>query len=124
MAIFDSNSASEREKFEKFLAAPEGQYFVMEHDGETLGCGGYTVDPEPGVATLVWGMIRKDSKGQGLGRFLLMFRLREIGKMGGIDRVRLETSRPAAKFFEDQGFKVVGAANGRVEMVKRLSVCS
>jgi N-acetylglutamate synthase-like GNAT family acetyltransferase len=123
LSIFDSNRAAGRAGFEKFLEAPEGPYFVMEHDGGIVGCGGYTVDAESRLATLVWGMIRRDSHGQGLGRFLLMFRLREIGKLGGIERVRLETSQPAAKFFEGQGFKIVGPVNEGVEMVKKLTVC-
>jgi hypothetical protein len=124
LAIFDSDSAAERDGFEKFLQNPNGPYFVMEHDGSAVGCGGYRVESEPGLATLVWGMIRSDAKGQGLGRFLLMFRLREIGKVGGIERVRVEASPGDAKFFEGQGFKVLGAVNGRVEMVKKLIVCS
>lgn len=124
LAVFDSNSAPDRLKFEDFLQSPEGPYFVMEHDGEIIGCGGYVLEPDQPVASLVWGMIRRDSHGQGLGRFLLMYRLREISKSGRIDRVRLETSPPVAKFFEGQGFRIVGEVNDRVEMVKKLTVCS
>ena len=124
LAIFDSIPGRDRVKVEEFLRDPNGPYFVMEHDGEVLGCGGFVVEPDPGLAGLVWGMIRRDSHRQGLGRFLLMFRLREIGELGGIDRVRLETSATAAKLFEGQGFRVVGAVGNQVEMVKKLTVCS
>ena len=96
----------------------------MEHEGGIVGCGGYVTGTETGAAMLVWGMIRPDLQGQGLERFLLMYRLREIGKLEGIERVRVETSQEEAKFFEGQGFRLAGAANGRVEMVKKLAVCS
>jgi len=126
LAIYDSNAASpeDRKKFEAFLSNPDGPFFVMEHDGRILGCGGFTTSAEPGIATLVWGMVRSEAQGQGLGRYLLMYRLREIGKLPGIQRVRLLTSRPAARFFEGQGFKVAGEVDGQVEMVKKLTVCA
>jgi N-acetylglutamate synthase-like GNAT family acetyltransferase len=124
LAIFDSPSPSERARFDEFLKAPDGPYFVMEHDGAVVGCGGYTVGPEPDVATLVWGIIRNDLRRQGLGRFLLMFRLREIGKAGSIQRVLVETSQDTAKFYESQGFKVAGETDGRVVLVKKLTVCA
>jgi N-acetylglutamate synthase-like GNAT family acetyltransferase len=129
LQVFDSNvpgflNAARRVDFEAFLAHLPGPYFVMEHEGRVLGCGGYTVAPESGHCELVWGMIRNDAQRLGLGRLLLMFRLREVGKVGGIHSVRAETTRQAARFFEGQGFKMAGAAEDRVEMVKKLTVCA
>jgi N-acetylglutamate synthase-like GNAT family acetyltransferase len=129
LKIFDSNApniftAEDRGEFETFLSQAPAAYFVMEHDNALVGCGGYRMEAEPGVATLVWGMVRRDSQKMGLGRFLLMYRLREIGKSDGIERVRLETPQASAAFFEGQGFKTVSTAQGRVEMVKRLTVCA
>jgi N-acetylglutamate synthase-like GNAT family acetyltransferase len=129
LQVFDSNvpaflNAASRVDFETFLDHPPGPYFVMEHDGRVLGCGGYKVTPESGHGELVWGMIRNDAQRLGLGRLLLMFRLREVGKVGGIHSVRAETSRQAARFFEGQGFKMAGAVENRVEMVKKLTVCA
>ena len=129
LKIFDSNaphafSPDSRARFENFLDQAGATYFVMEHDGAVIGCGGFRIGPEPGLATLAWGMVRQDSQKLGLGRFLLMYRLREIGKPGGIERVRLETPQQSAAFFEGQGFKVVSMAHGRVEMVKKLTVCA
>jgi N-acetylglutamate synthase-like GNAT family acetyltransferase len=124
LEIFDSNFPREtRGQFERFLQQSPATYFVMEHEGALLACGGYHLDAVQGLATLVWGMVRRDSQKMGLGRYLLMYRLREIGKAGGIDRVRLQTSPESAKFFEAQGFKVVNAANHRVELLKKLTVC-
>ena len=135
LAIFDSNSPrffapAERQQIETFLDRPDCPYLVMELDGAIVACGGYALDAEQTVASLVWGMVRADSQKLGLGRFLLLFRLREIGRLGGVQMVRLDTSQHSAAFFEKQGFKVVGVvpdgyAPGldRVEMVKKLIVC-
>jgi N-acetylglutamate synthase-like GNAT family acetyltransferase len=69
------------------------------------------------VAELRWGMVRKDLRGNGLGRFLLMYRLREIGK-AGVNMVRVADAG-AAGFFEKQGFRV--GADGA--LWKKLAVC-
>jgi len=60
-----------------------------------------------------------------LGRYLLLFRLREITKAGGIQMVHLDAPQHSAQFYEKQGFKVTGIASGldRVEMVMKLAVC-
>ncbi len=135
LALFDSNvpeffDPAERAGFESFLDRPDCRYLAMEHDGAIVGCGGYALDTEAGLASLVWGMVRRDSHKLGLGRFLLLFRLREIGKAGGIRMVRLDTSQHAAPFFRKQGFKDTGmVANGyapgfdRIEMAMKLVVC-
>jgi len=124
--IFDSNSFSPgaRLQFAQFLDQAPTTYFVLEYQGELLGCGGYQVDPEPGLATLLWGVVRRESEKLGLDRFLLMYRLREIGKCAGIERVRVETPQESVAFFEHQGFKVTGVTGNQVEMVKRLIVCA
>jgi N-acetylglutamate synthase-like GNAT family acetyltransferase len=122
--IFDSNFPREtRGQFERFLEQSPATYFVMEHEGALLACGGYHLDAHQGLATLVWGMVRRSSQKMGLGRYLLMYRLREIGKEGGIDRVCLQTPPESAKFFEGQGFKVASVANGSVGLLKKLTVC-
>lgn len=116
LSIFDSNfEAGQRPEFERFLDRREGPYFVMEHEGAIVGCGGYL------GANLVRGMIRRDFQRLGLGRFLLMYRLR---KLEGIQMVRLETPRSAVPFFEKQGFRVVSDCSDGVEMVKKMNVCA
>ena len=135
LAAFDSNTPrffdpTERRDFETFLDAPFCPYFVMEHDGAIVGCGGYAIEEGASQASLIWGMVRNDLHKRGLGRFLVMFRLREITKANGVHHVRLSTSQHTAPFFEKQGFKVAGIekdgyASGmdRVEMRMKLSVC-
>ena len=128
LAVFDSNSpdffqSEERREFGEFLDGPNGSYFVMEHEGAIVGCGGYFITEERALARLVWGMVRRDLQRQGLGRFLLLFRLREITKAGGVERVRLDTPQRSAAFFERQGLKPVAGGPDRVEMMMKLAVC-
>lgn len=128
LQILDSNipdffSPDVAPKFVKFLESAGSTYFVMEHGGMLVGCGGYELGGETGRANLVWGMVRRECQKMGLGRFLLMYRLREIGKIGGIDNVHLDAPARTASFFAGQGFKVASPGAEWVGMVKRLTVC-
>jgi N-acetylglutamate synthase-like GNAT family acetyltransferase len=128
LAVFDSNSpryldASARRDFEEFLDQQGCPYFVMEHDGAIVGCGGFSIEPQQALARLLWGMIRFDSHKLGLGRYLLLFRLREITKAGGVQTVHLDAPQQSATFYEKQGFKVIGSGMNRVQMVMKLVVC-
>ena len=112
------------------LLQPEEQEVLRRTRFVIAGCGGYFLTEDKALARLVWGIVRRDWHRQGLGRFLLLFRLREITKVGGVQMVRLETSQHSAPFFESQGFKVVrvakdeyAAALDRVEMTMKLTVC-
>jgi N-acetylglutamate synthase-like GNAT family acetyltransferase len=103
---------------------------VIEHEGSVAGCGGY-VSEDKSMASLVWGMVRSDLHRLGLGRFLLLFRLRRISQTMSVPIVRVGTSQHTMAFFEKQGFKAVsvekdGFAPGidRVEMVMKLAVCA
>jgi N-acetylglutamate synthase-like GNAT family acetyltransferase len=129
LRIFDSNvpeyfSGAARAEFEAFLRSAMGSYYVMEHDGNLVGCGGFARETEPGLVSLTWGMIRRDLHRQGLGRFLLFYRLKEIGKLEGVTIVRLRTISSTAAFFERAGsFRVSGDDGHSVTMLKKLAVC-
>jgi len=64
-------------------------------------------------------MIHQEWQRRGLGRFLLMYRLKEINKAGGVQIVRAAAPLAVASFLEKQGFKPAG--NG--EMAMKLTVC-
>jgi acetyltransferase (GNAT) family protein len=125
LAVFDSNTPrffdlAERRDFETFLDAVDCSYFVMEHDGAIAGCGGYAIAVDTSLASLVGGMVRADLHKLGLGRFLLLYRLREITKAGGVQLVRLGTG------FKATGIRKDGYASGmdRIEMMMKLTVCA
>jgi N-acetylglutamate synthase-like GNAT family acetyltransferase len=134
LAVFDTNlptafHPSEREEFARFLDAPAGPYYVLDHEGAIVGCGGYAME-QPDLASLCWILVRQDLHGNGLGKLLVFTVLRKLGIEADPAMVRLHTPPKMAGFFERQGFRVVetlpdGIAPGmdRVEMRKKLKVC-
>jgi GNAT superfamily N-acetyltransferase len=136
LEVFDSNvpdffAAEDRQGFAEFLRAPNSHYFVMEHEGRVAGCGGYYVTEDGKGARLTWGMVRREWHRHGLGRFLLLFRLKEIAKAGSVLTASLDTTPAAAGFFQRQGFKVqhvakdgYGPGVDRVTLAMKLEVCT
>jgi ribosomal-protein-alanine N-acetyltransferase len=136
LGVFDSLTpalldSTDRPVFESWLDRVDGPYFVMEHEETVVGCGGYSLSPDRSTATLRWGMIRSSAQKMGLGRFLLMYRIREIGKTGTVGVVFTHSPQASAGFFEKQGFRVNGIATDSfapgvagVELVKKLTVCT
>lgn len=133
--IFDRNcpryfADEERGNFEDYLNDPHGPYFVLENEaGEALGCGGYALEAS-GAASLVWGMIRPEWQRKGLGRYLALYRLREISRHGGVQLVRMDTTQESVGFYEKLGFRVIGVKKDgyapgldRIELMKKLEVC-
>ena len=130
LAVFDTNlpdyfAAHERDKFSAFLQALPGPYFVMEHNDAVVACGGYALS-SPLSARLTWGIVRREFHRQGLGRFLLLYRLRSLTRdHPAVEMVGLATTAQAAPFFESQGFRRAGTnADNLIELIKRLTVCA
>jgi GNAT superfamily N-acetyltransferase len=123
LAVFDSTAVDGRDEFEHFLdSGYAANCTVLDHDGSILGCGGFSI--ENGVATLKHGMIRRDMRKMGLGRFLLMYRLRQITNSGTpVQFAKGRTTAQSAPFFEKQGFKVQRSHDGVVDLLMKLTVC-
>jgi GNAT superfamily N-acetyltransferase len=117
--------------FEAWLDHAASPYFVMEHEETIVGCGGYSLSPDKNAATLRWGMVRSSFQRMGFGRFLLLYRVREIGREGTVGVVLAHSPRPSVGFFEKQGFRANGVRTdactpgvNAVELIKNLTVCS
>jgi ribosomal-protein-alanine N-acetyltransferase len=127
--VFDSlrpaPEAAVRRQFETFLDGNPDRYFVLEHDASVVGCGGYSLSADGDVAVLRWGMIGTHCQRMGAGRYLLMYRIREIGKHGNAKIVVAQVPAGAASFFERQGCRRTGVSGpfDWQEMVKKLAVC-
>ena len=122
LEIFGSNlSLAGRPLFEAFLDGVPVSFFVAEHDSKILACGGFEINGE--TARLQWGMVHSKWQRQGLGRFLLFYRMRQITRNASVQIVNLECPRQAAPFFASQGFREVTGNGEALVMVKRLAVC-
>ncbi|MBN9387431.1 MAG: GNAT family N-acetyltransferase [Chloroflexi bacterium] len=109
--LFDSNLdpyflPHERAEFSRFLDKKIGEYFVVEDNGDILGCGGIAFTDETGEANLTWGMINRQKHRQGIGSFLTEGRLERIRQIPGLKTVTIQTSQHTVAFYARYGFEV------------------
>jgi N-acetylglutamate synthase-like GNAT family acetyltransferase len=126
LAVYDSNAPEflppdRRQSFAERLDSAD-PFYVAEHEGSIAGCGGYVLTRN--TAHLQWGLVHRQWQRQGLGRFLLFYRMREVTKHAAVETVTLETPTAAAPFFASQGFREVARSESTVSMTKRLIVCA
>jgi N-acetylglutamate synthase-like GNAT family acetyltransferase len=109
-------------QLEAYLASSPEHFYVMEHEGSMLGCGGFSLDSQS--AQLHWGAVHPDWRRQGLGRYLLMYRLKEISRQSNIEWVYARVPGSFASFYERNGFRLHSADGDSSVWAKRLAVCS
>ncbi len=51
--------------------------------------------------------MRPDIQGQGIGTFLLNYRIAELKKIKSVNKIIVRTSQLAFKFYEKSGFKLI-----------------
>ncbi|MGI4847896.1 MAG: GNAT family N-acetyltransferase [Janthinobacterium lividum] len=113
LAAFRSNvpdffPASEQSWLRACLDEPDGPLFVVLEQGEVVGFGGYELSPFYDLATLVFGLVRKDRHGTGLGKLLLHYRLRHMARQKLRPRyVTVDTHAHTAGFFKRCGFEQI-----------------
>lgn len=123
MSVFDSISQTGREAFEQFLDAGPAHFWVIDLGPEMGGvaaCGGF----DAAQGELRWGMVKSDLQRKGLGRFLLLFRLKELGKVPGLVSVRAVVPATYARFYEKNGMKLASISEGQADFRMKLQVCS
>jgi len=101
----DHFPASEEAWLRSALDEPDGPLFVVIDDGELVGFGGYELSDFYNLGTLVFGLVRADRHGSGIGRALLNYRLLHMaGRKGRPRYVTVDTHAHTAGFFERCGF--------------------
>ncbi|WP_052452406.1 GNAT family N-acetyltransferase [Noviherbaspirillum autotrophicum] len=110
IAAFRSNvpdhfPASEERWLRSCLDEPDGPLFVVVEDGEVIGFGGYELSEFYHLGTLVFGLVRADRHGMGIGRMLLNYRLIHMaGRKLRPRYVTVDTHPHTAHFFKRCGF--------------------
>ena len=109
--IFMSNTpryfgVEEADEFRQFLETLPCAYFVATQNDEIVACGGHGYHGKKQAVVLCWGMVRADLHKQGLGKFMLIERLKQIFKDFGETVVQINTSQHSQGFFERYGFQV------------------
>jgi GNAT superfamily N-acetyltransferase len=110
LAAFRSNvpayfPASEVRWLRSCLDDPDGPLFVAVDAGEVVAFGGYELSEFYHLGTLVFGLVRADRHGTGVGRLLLRYRLLHMAERKLRPRyVTVDTHTHTAGFFQRCGF--------------------
>ncbi|QJD99637.1 GNAT family N-acetyltransferase [Massilia forsythiae] len=110
LAAFRSNvpdhfPASEEAWLRSCLDEPDGPLFVVVDGREVVAFGGYELSDFYNLGTLVFGLVRADRHGTGVGRMLLEFRLLHMAASRQRPRyVTVDTHPHTAGFFARCGF--------------------
>jgi len=95
---------SEVADFADYLENHVEQYFVVELEGNIVGCGGINYFPEAATARISWDIIHPHYQGKGMGRALMLHRINEIKKDPAIQTILVRTTQLVYPFYEKLGF--------------------
>jgi GNAT superfamily N-acetyltransferase len=113
LAAFRSNvpdhfPASEEAWLRSALDEPDGPFFVVVEGEEVVAFGGYELSAFYHLGTLVFGLVRADRHGTGIGRALLHYRLLHMaGRKLRPRYVTVDTHPHTAGFFRRCGFEEI-----------------
>ncbi len=82
-------------------------FFVLEHEGKVVACGGFYISRNNLTAHMVWGMVRAAFHKQGLGKALFAYRIEKINELDPPRAIVLDTSQHTFRFFEHFGFETI-----------------
>jgi N-acetylglutamate synthase-like GNAT family acetyltransferase len=120
LEIFKSNmplyfADEELPLFSTFLdsdAANRGPYSIVFKNDIIVGCGGIALNQptkytnEPHVI-MTWGMVHNRNHKEGLGKVLLLHRIKQAKEIYHGIKIALGTTQHTFEFFEKYGFKTV-----------------
>ncbi len=81
-------------------------YYVVELENKIVACGGFYIPKEGFQASMTWGMVAHDRHRQGIGKALLLHRIKEIETRYPQYAIVLDTTEFSCPFFEKQGFRI------------------
>lgn len=97
---------SEEIDFEHYLDHEVEDYFVFEEHSQIIGCGGINYFNDQKMARLSWDIIAPNSQGKGIGKALMLYRIKLLNKNPKIKIISVRTSQLAYKFYEKMGFEL------------------
>lgn len=98
--------ATEEEK--QFLLYLENEielYYVVELNGNIVGCGGINFADNK-TAKISWDMLHPGHQGKSIGTALVKMRIEKLRSLPNIDTIVVRTSQHVFRFYEKQGFKL------------------
>ncbi len=100
---------SEESLFSNYLDNEREDYFVLESNGQIIGCGGINYEKGKTEAVLSWGMIHPKHHGQGLGSQLAKHRIGHLRTLKTANKLVVRTSQHTVGFYQKMGFKLLEA---------------
>ncbi|MFC6998509.1 GNAT family N-acetyltransferase [Rufibacter roseus] len=100
-------SPEEEPDLDHYLEHEIEQYFVVEVEGEVVGCGGYNFSEDLTVGKISWDIIHPDYQGRGVGGQLLRFRIDRLKELKHVQVISVRTSQLVYKFYERNGFTLL-----------------
>lgn len=98
---------SEEKDFIDYLNHKIDAYFVVEDQGNIVGCGGYNLGFNEGkTARISWDMIHPNAQGAGVGSFLTNYRIETLKRQTGVEKIVVRTSQLAYLFYAKFEFKL------------------
>lgn len=112
IALFDLNSPnffdpSEEKDFIEYLEREVEDYFVLEEDGQVMGCGGLNYFNDKKTIRISWDMVHPAFQNKGLGSQLVQYRLAYVKQQEAAELLVVRTSQFAHKFYARFGFNLV-----------------
>lgn len=90
-----------------YLANEIEQYFVVEHEGKIVGCGGFNFSEDLTEGKISWDILHPAYQGKGIGSLLLNHRIDRLKSLKHIQTISVRTSQLAYRFYEKLGFKLI-----------------
>lgn len=87
-----------------YLKNEAENYYVMELDGELVGCGGFNFSEDGTVGKISWDFFHPEHQGKGLGTQLTHFRIQKLKEFPQVKTISVRTSQLAYQFYEKLGF--------------------
>ncbi|MBX3295941.1 MAG: GNAT family N-acetyltransferase [Acidobacteria bacterium] len=97
---------AEEQELRDYLAEHPEDYWLLEHEGETVAAGGVALNGDGSVG-LCWGMVRNDLIGTGLGKRLTLFRIEKAREKWGDRPFMISTSHHTEGFYRKFGFETI-----------------
>ncbi|UYQ94193.1 GNAT family N-acetyltransferase [Chitinophaga horti] len=85
----------------------DDNFFVMEHEGKIVACGGVFHDAKQAVAGLAWGMVHQDYHKKGFGKLFTLFRIDLMRQLFPDFLHQMNTTQHTVAFYEKMGFHTV-----------------
>ncbi|MEQ8243701.1 GNAT family N-acetyltransferase [Fulvivirga sp.] len=93
-----------------YLETYADTYFVIEHNKQILGAGGYHIIGNK-LGRLSWYFFNPESKGQGYGTKIVQHSIDEMVSKNDLESIEVWTSQYAEKFFRKFDLKTVKIEN-------------